>query len=92
MNITDEQIEQIKNEAYLAMQKYLHGIRGATLTRMDSMDYWVMRATLRMMGGELVAAKTTLAKWIEWARMHGHLDHAGGIADDSRRIISSEIQ
>lgn len=35
-------------------------------------------------------AKCTLAKWIEWARMHGHLDHAGGIADDSQRIISLE--
>ena len=34
--------------------------------------------------------ESTLAKWIEWARMHGHIEHAAGIADDSRRLISSE--
>lgn len=39
---------------------------------------------------ELNASKHTLAKWLEWARMHGHLDHAAGIVDESRRIISSD--
>lgn len=37
-----------------------------------------------------IRLKCTLAKWIEWARMHGHLEHAAGIADDSRRLISPE--
>ena len=43
------------------------------------------RDQLRM---ELTAAKCTLAKWIEWARMHGHLDHAAGIAAETREILS----
>lgn len=34
--------------------------------------------------------ESTLGKWLEWARMHGHLDHAAGLADDSRRLISTE--
>lgn len=41
---------------------------------------------------EIVAAKCTLAKWIEWARMHGHLDHASGIAADTREILSENDQ
>lgn len=39
---------------------------------------------------EIKLLKSTLAKWLEWARMHGHLDHAAGIADDTRGLISSE--
>lgn len=34
--------------------------------------------------------ETTLAKWLEWARMHGHLEHAAGIADETRIHLSSE--
>ena len=39
---------------------------------------------------QITAAKCTLAKWIEWARMHGHLEHVAGIADETRMRISSE--
>lgn len=42
------------------------------------------------LAAELSAAKTTLAKWIKWARMHGHLEHAGGIVDESRRALDSQ--
>lgn len=28
-----------------------------------------------------------LARWLEWARIHGHLEHAGGIADATREIL-----
>lgn len=38
---------------------------------------------------ENIRLKYTLAKWLEWARMHGHLDHAAGIADDSQRLLST---
>lgn len=34
--------------------------------------------------------ESMIGKWLEWARMHGHLEHAAGIADDSRRLISPE--
>jgi chemotaxis regulatin CheY-phosphate phosphatase CheZ len=26
-------------------------------------------------------------RWIEWARMHGHLEHAEGLVTDSRELI-----
>lgn len=52
-------------------------------------NFALHRRNMRL-NAELTAAKCTLAKWIEWARMHGHIDHAAGIADDSRRLISSE--
>lgn len=37
---------------------------------------------------ELFAAECELARWLEWARMHGHLEHAGGIVDATREILS----
>ena len=30
-----------------------------------------------------------IGRWLEWARMHGHLEHAEGIVRDSREIISN---
>jgi hypothetical protein len=35
----------------------------------------------------MILRERLLARWIEWARMHGHLDHAAGIADDTREIL-----
>jgi hypothetical protein len=32
-----------------------------------------------------------LARWLEWARAHGHLDHAAGIADDTREILPPQL-
>jgi len=32
-----------------------------------------------------------LARWLEWARAHGHLDHAAGIADDTRKILPPQL-
>jgi hypothetical protein len=29
-----------------------------------------------------------IERWLEWARMHGHLDHAEGIVEDSRYLIA----
>ena len=31
-----------------------------------------------------------VARWLEWARMHGHLEHAEGIVKDSREMICSQ--
>jgi len=28
-----------------------------------------------------------IERWLEWARMHGHLEHAEGIVTDSRELI-----
>ena len=28
-----------------------------------------------------------IERWIEWARAHGHIDHAEGIVRDSRELI-----
>ena len=30
-----------------------------------------------------------IERWLEWARMHGHLDHAEGIVRDSRELIDN---
>jgi hypothetical protein len=37
---------------------------------------------------ENIRLKCTLAKWIEWSRMHGHLAHDAGIVADTREILS----
>jgi len=47
-------------------------------------------AELRQAMMKLTAAKCTLAKWIEWARMHGHLEHAEGLVDMTREIIAED--
>ena len=31
-----------------------------------------------------------IERWLEWARMHGHLEHAGGLVEDSRDLIGSD--
>jgi hypothetical protein len=37
---------------------------------------------------ELVAdAASLLSKWVEWARVYGHSDHAKGLIDESERMI-----
>jgi hypothetical protein len=30
-----------------------------------------------------------IERWLEWARMHGHLEHAEGIVRDSRELIAN---
>jgi hypothetical protein len=40
-----------------------------------------------LLASENIRLKCTLAKWIEWARIHGHLDHAAGIVADTREIL-----
>jgi hypothetical protein len=36
---------------------------------------------------ENVAATSILARWLEWARAHGHLEHAAGIVADTRAML-----
>jgi hypothetical protein len=35
-------------------------------------------------------AQVLLSRWMEWARAHGHLEHAAGIAADTRDILSND--
>ena len=30
-----------------------------------------------------------IERWLEWARMHGHLEHAEGIVYDSRYLVGN---
>jgi hypothetical protein len=30
-----------------------------------------------------------IERWLEWARMHGHMEHAEGIVKDSRELIAN---
>jgi len=32
-----------------------------------------------------------IERWLEWARMHGHLEHAEGIVNDSRDLIANAV-
>jgi hypothetical protein len=34
-------------------------------------------------------AYRVIERWLEWARMHGHLEHAEGIVKDSRELIAN---
>jgi len=34
-------------------------------------------------------AVSIIERWLEWARFHGHLDHASGIVKDSRELIAN---
>ena len=36
-----------------------------------------------------IRAYRIIERWLEWARMHGHLDHAEGIVKDSRELIAN---
>ena len=47
---------------------------------MLEVDSWRYRAE---------AATGVLSRWMEWARAHGHLEHAAGIAADTRDILSN---
>lgn len=31
-----------------------------------------------------------IERWIEWARMHGHTEHAEGLVRDSRELIKNK--
>ncbi len=44
-------------------------------------DNWKCRALL---------ANDLLDRWLEWARMHGHLEHAEGIVKDSRELLAND--
>jgi hypothetical protein len=37
------------------------------------------------------AATGLLSRWMEWARAHGHLEHAAGIVADTRAILSNAV-
>ena len=50
--------------------------------------YAMHHAEAERMTAESIRLKCTLAKWQAWARMHGHLEHAAGIAADTREILS----
>jgi len=39
-----------------------------------------------------ILAYHIIERWIEWAMMHGHLEHAEGIVNDSRELIASTTQ
>lgn len=52
--------------------------------------YAMHHAEAERMTAESIRLKCTLAKWQAWARMHGHLDHAAGIAAETRAILSPE--
>jgi chemotaxis regulatin CheY-phosphate phosphatase CheZ len=47
---------------------------------MLEVDSWRYRAE---------AATGILSRWMEWARAHGHLEHAAGIVTDTRDILSN---
>jgi chemotaxis regulatin CheY-phosphate phosphatase CheZ len=38
-----------------------------------------------------IRAYRIIERWLEWARMHGHLDHAEGIVKDSRELIANSV-
>ena len=38
----------------------------------------------------LIARERLLARWLEWARAHGHLEHAAGIVADTWDILSNK--
>ena len=31
-----------------------------------------------------------IERWLEWARMHGHLEHAEGIVQESRELLTKQ--
>ena len=39
----------------------------------------------------MIRRERLLARWLEWARMHGHLDHAAGIVADTREILPPQF-
>lgn len=44
-------------------------------------DNWKRRSLL---------ATDLIVRWLEWARMHGHLEHAEGIVKDSRELLANK--
>jgi hypothetical protein len=42
----------------------------------------------RALERENEAATRILARWLEWARAHGHLEHAAGIVADTREVLT----
>ena len=37
---------------------------------------------------EIEKRNEILKRWLEWARAHGHLNHAEGLASDTRETLS----
>jgi hypothetical protein len=34
-------------------------------------------------------ARSIVKRWLEWARAHGHIEHAEGIVNDTRELIAA---
>ncbi len=58
MNLTDEEIEEITNDAYTEYRKWSRGIRGQTITYMDGIEFWVIKSTLRFVDRKNAPCKT----------------------------------
>ena len=58
MNITDEEIEEITNDAYAEYSKWSRGISGQTITYMDGIEFWVIQSTLRFVDRKNAPCKT----------------------------------
>ena len=39
----------------------------------------------------MIRRERLLARWLEWARMHGHLEHAAGIVADTREMLPPQL-
>jgi hypothetical protein len=39
----------------------------------------------------MIRRERLLARWLEWARMHGHLEHAAGIVADTRVMLPPQL-
>jgi len=91
MTPEDVKKDRDKWEAHaLRLEEEMMRLRKEITTRQEN-NFGLHRRNVRLQT-ELCAAKCTLAKWIEWARMHGHLDHAAGITVESRHILNHPLQ
>jgi hypothetical protein len=48
-------------------------------------------ARYRRQASRLFRAEAELARWLEWARMHGHLEYADGVASSTREFLSENV-
>lgn len=39
----------------------------------------------------MIRRERLLARWLEWARMHGHLGHAEGLVEDTRQVLPPQF-
>ena len=64
------------------MKHVIYALKASKHKATNQRDNWKRRALL---------ANKLLERWLEWARMHGHLDHAEGIVKDSRELIANSV-